>query len=138
MKGFHSNLNLHVCVYYPEHKPKCEMIYGTSRVDNQLEEHKHISSCIECAMLEDLCLYAGVHIEPEKVDDKINMKLRANKQPIINKKDVVIGVYNDILYVEDEMMDPEEFFKPPTPVIKTTCTHDNHQYKIEKKWSDFI
>lgn len=102
---------LHVCVYYPEHKPMAYKLYGKERVDKQLEET--VDYCNECRMLSDLCLFVGMRGEPRNnipVDG--NYEVDFQKSPLEDRNRNIIGVKTQLVYREVTLT-AEEFFKPP-------------------------
>lgn len=140
-----TNLNLHVCIYHPEHLGMANRIYGEGRVNEQLKEGE-ISSCNECLMCRDLLMYYTPQVDdipcytevsegsiyqlivpplkpvnvPE-TEDIPKYELTHRKEYIKDYRDKLLGMATILIYNEVVMTDVEEFFTPPEG----------------KRWSDF-
>lgn len=104
-----TNETLHVCVYYPEHKPMAKRIYGKDRVDEQLKEE--IDYCNDCRMLQDLCKYVGINkVAPIKIEN--DYEIDYQKSPIRDRNNHIVGVKTELVYRET-LLTIDEFFEPP-------------------------
>lgn len=127
LKGNHTNLNLHVCVFEKDHQAVARKIYGSDRVNQQLKDGK-VDTCYKCRFFPDLLQYCGVaytHLDKDELkeysprDDYRNYIEYSVMDPVKSKlRKVYDNVFTAVYDVSSIMVNIKDFFTKPKGINK--------------------